>query len=273
MTETLIDAATERGATATAWRGSPTSSRRTTRKPTSKGWWTRRSPRCRISPRPSRSSPSTTAPRDGTAALAERLANEHPDVVRLVRHPINLGYGAALRSGFGAARYELIAFTDGDRQFKVADIGRLTERLGGRRIPRMSSSAFGSSAPIRWSGPSTPGRIGSPTGSSSDFAVTDVDCACKLFRREALDGLRVESGGAFFSAELLIKLEAAGRRGRRGRRAPLPTDGRLGDRRQAAGRVPGGPRLLAASPADVGQREDRPPTRQVDRRSLSGRSK
>jgi hypothetical protein len=41
--------------------------------------------------------------------------------------------------------------------------------------------------------------------------ITDVDCACKLFRREALEGLRVESGGAFFSAEMIIKLRAAGR--------------------------------------------------------------
>ena len=41
--------------------------------------------------------------------------------------------------------------------------------------------------------------------------MTDVDCACKLFRRDALRGLRVESGGAFFSAELLIKLRAEGR--------------------------------------------------------------
>lgn len=39
-----------------------------------------------------------------------------------------------------------------------------------------------------------------------------MDCACKLFRREALADLRVESDGAFFSAELLIKLQAAGRR-------------------------------------------------------------
>ena len=38
-----------------------------------------------------------------------------------------------------------------------------------------------------------------------------MDCACKLFRREALEGVRVESGGAFFSAELLIKVQAAGR--------------------------------------------------------------
>ena len=41
--------------------------------------------------------------------------------------------------------------------------------------------------------------------------VRDVDCACKLFRREALDGVRVESGGAFFSAELLIRILEAGR--------------------------------------------------------------
>ena len=40
--------------------------------------------------------------------------------------------------------------------------------------------------------------------------VTDVDGACKLFRREALEGLRVESGGAFFSAEMIVKLRADG---------------------------------------------------------------
>ena len=43
------------------------------------------------------------------------------------------------------------------------------------------------------------------------LTVTDVDCACKLFRREALEGIRVESGGAFFSAELIVKLRATGR--------------------------------------------------------------
>ena len=42
--------------------------------------------------------------------------------------------------------------------------------------------------------------------------VRDIDCACKLVRREALHGIRLESGGAFFSAELLIKLAASGQR-------------------------------------------------------------
>jgi glycosyltransferase involved in cell wall biosynthesis len=147
---------------------------------------------------------------DATPAIADRLADAHPGVVRAIHHPTNLGYGAALRSGFRAARYDLVCFTDGDRQFRVADLGRLIGRLGeadapdavvGYRIRRADP-------PIRtiyarlyklanrvWFG----------------LRVRDVDCACKLFRKSALDGVRVESGGAFFSAELLIKMRAAGR--------------------------------------------------------------
>ena len=43
--------------------------------------------------------------RDATRGIADRLAAAHPDVVRVVHHPVNLGYGAALRSGFRAARF------------------------------------------------------------------------------------------------------------------------------------------------------------------------
>jgi glycosyltransferase involved in cell wall biosynthesis len=148
--------------------------------------------------------------KDGTAALADALAARHPDVVRVVHHPVNLGYGAALRSGFGAARYEFVAFTDGDRQFKVADIGRLTARLAeadapdvvvGYRIKRAD--------PLVRTLYARAYRLANRI--FFGLKITDVDCACKLFRREALEGLRVESGGAFFSAEMIIKLRAAGR--------------------------------------------------------------
>jgi glycosyltransferase involved in cell wall biosynthesis len=148
--------------------------------------------------------------RDATASLAEALAMRHPDVVRLVRHPVNLGYGAALRSGFAAARYELIAFTDGDRQFNVADIGRLTDRLAAPDAPDAVAGFRIERAdpPVR-----TLYARAYRLANRAFFGlrVTDVDCACKIFRRAALDGLRVESDGAFFSAELLIKLQAAGR--------------------------------------------------------------
>ena len=46
--------------------------------------------------------------------------------------------------------------------------------------------------------------------------------------------VRLESGGAFLSAELLIKLRAARPADGRDRRAPLPAHGRIADRREAA---------------------------------------
>src|SRR6478672_10472642 len=62
--------------------------------------------------------------RDDTSAIVEHLIHTHPRV-RLVRHPINRGYGAALRTGFEAARGDRIAFTDADGQFDLADLARL----------------------------------------------------------------------------------------------------------------------------------------------------
>jgi glycosyltransferase involved in cell wall biosynthesis len=148
--------------------------------------------------------------RDRTAAIADELTAAHPDVVRAVHHPTNLGYGAALRSGLAAARYELVAFTDGDRQFQVRDLGRLTERLAGADHPDVVVGfRIKRADPLIRTIYARLYRLANRI--FFGLTVTDVDCACKLFRREALDGLRVESGGAFFSAELLIKLRAAGR--------------------------------------------------------------
>ena len=111
----------------------------------------------------------------------------------------------------GAARYELIAFTDGDRQFRVADVGRLTERLAGPGRPDVVVGyRIKRADPIVRTLYARAYRLANRI--FFGLRVTDVDCACKLFRREALDGIRVESGGAFFSAELLIRLQAAGRR-------------------------------------------------------------
>jgi glycosyltransferase involved in cell wall biosynthesis len=148
--------------------------------------------------------------RDSTGSIADGLAAAHPDVVRAVHHPTNLGYGAALRSGLGAARYELVAFTDGDRQFKVPDVGRLTERLAGPGTPDVVVGfRIKRADPLIRTLYARAYRLANRI--FFGLQVTDVDCACKLFRREALEGLRVDSGGAFFSAELLIKLQAAGR--------------------------------------------------------------
>jgi glycosyltransferase involved in cell wall biosynthesis len=148
--------------------------------------------------------------RDRTGEIADRLAEIHPDLVRVVHHRVNLGYGAAIRSGLRAARFGFVAFTDGDRQFRVADLGLLTERLA---RPDRPDTVIGfrvrRADPIIRTIYARSYRLANRI--FFGLRATDVDCACKLFRREALAGIRVESGGAFLSAELLIKLRARGR--------------------------------------------------------------
>jgi glycosyltransferase involved in cell wall biosynthesis len=147
---------------------------------------------------------------DSTPQIADRLAASHTQV-RVVHHTSNRGYGSALRSGFAAARHPLVCFLDGDRQFKVEDLSRLLERLAaqdqpdvvlGYRLKRadpllrlLYARAYRLCLRIFFG-----------------LRVRDPDCACKLFRRAALEGMRLESGGAFMSAELLIKLRERGRR-------------------------------------------------------------
>ena len=146
--------------------------------------------------------------RDDTAGVAERLVQRHGGIVRLVRHDVNRGYGGALRSGFAAAQYSNLAYTDGDRQFRVADLARLVECAEATHAPvvigyrlqradpplRLIYARFYRIANRIWFG----------------LRVRDVDCAAKLFRRDALQGISVHSDGAFFSAELLIRLRVAG---------------------------------------------------------------
>lgn len=145
---------------------------------------------------------------DDSATVAARLAQRHPGVVRLIRHEVNRGYGGALRSGFAEARYGHLAYTDGDRQFRVADLVRLVDRAQATGSPvvigyrlkradpplRLIYAALYRVANRVWFG----------------LSVRDVDCAAKLFRRDALRGISVHSDGAFFSAELLIRLRLAG---------------------------------------------------------------
>ena len=148
--------------------------------------------------------------RDATGRIADELTAAHPGIVRAVHHPTNLGYGAALLAGFQAARHDHVAFTDGDRQFRVADLGALIERMAAADQPDVVVGfRIRRADPLVRTFYARAYRLANRI--FFGLRVRDVDCACKLFRRSALEGVGVESGGAFFSAELLIKLRAAGR--------------------------------------------------------------
>lgn len=148
--------------------------------------------------------------RDRTPELADALAAGDPRI-RVIHHRPNRGYGGAVRSGLEAARMPYVFFTDGDRQFRVADLHLLISRIGdaeavvGYRIRRSDPARR---LVIAW----VYKQILRVVFGSS---FRDVDCAYKLFRTDVFQHVplsRVRSNGAFFSAELLLTLRAAGAR-------------------------------------------------------------
>jgi glycosyltransferase involved in cell wall biosynthesis len=61
---------------------------------------------------------------DDSAAVLDALVPTRPWLV-VIHHPVNRGYGGALISGFEAARYEWIFYTDGDAQYDAREAGLL----------------------------------------------------------------------------------------------------------------------------------------------------
>ncbi len=66
---------------------------------------------------------------DETGQIAEKIAASN-DRIKVVHHPTNLGYGAALQSGFKAVCKDLVFYTDGDGQFDIAEMPGLLELIG-----------------------------------------------------------------------------------------------------------------------------------------------
>jgi len=143
--------------------------------------------------------------KDRTQQVVEELATRNAHV-RCVTHPQNKGYGEALRTGFNSSTKELIFFTDGDKQFDVREVSRFipaiedADMVIGFRRPRKDP----------------PVRILYAVGwkllvtTLFGYAARDVDCAFKLFRRQVWEAVNVNSGGATFSAEFMVKARRKG---------------------------------------------------------------
>ncbi len=144
---------------------------------------------------------------DETGKRADAIAAKDSRI-RVVHHPQNMGYGAALQSGIRAAKKEFIFFTDGDGQFDIGEIklllplmtqndlvcgyrldrkDPLMRKLNGWMWTRLVNLLFG-------------------------MSIRDIDCAFKLFRAEVFMGIRMSSAGALISAEILARATRRGYR-------------------------------------------------------------
>lgn len=140
---------------------------------------------------------------DGTSdAVYEKLDRNDPDVV-VVRRESQGGYGAALLSGFSAARGTWVFFTDGDGQFSGEDLPGFLQGLEedqsdmilGYRHPRqdrLSRRALGKAWTLMMR-------------QMFRVKVRDMNCAYKVIRRSSLDAMKLKSRGALINAEMLHK--------------------------------------------------------------------
>ena len=143
--------------------------------------------------------------KDATAANASSAdgARAH---VRVVSHPRNRGYGAALRTGFDAATRDAVFLMDSDGQFDPTEISRLLAMYGpdrvvcGYRIRRKDTWAR------RFYHTAFFGLVRLGFGPTA----RDVNCAFKLFPRAVGRGLHAE--GALVSTELLVRARRSGYR-------------------------------------------------------------
>lgn len=144
---------------------------------------------------------------DATGAIADEMAAGNPGV-RVIHHPRNLGYGAALQSGFRSAAKELVFYTDGDGQFDIGEMPALLplmedyDIVSGYRMNRQDNL-------VRKLGGWTWTRINSAIFS---LRIRDVDCAFKLYKRKIFDEITMESTGALIDTEILARAKRKGYR-------------------------------------------------------------
>ena len=127
--------------------------------------------------------------------------------LRVVCHPRNLGYGAALRSGFQAASKDLVFYTDGDGQYDVAELKDLFTRLdadvdfvNGYKIQRADSLSR------TLIGKLYQGLV----KALFRLHIKDVDCDFRLMRRQVIEAVQLTFNSGAIGAELMAQVERAG---------------------------------------------------------------
>jgi len=163
---------------------------------------------------------------DDTATRADELAQKVP-TLRVQHHAAPRGFGAALRTGFQAAQYPLLAYAPCDRQYQAADLKRFLDlidpvdlvvgyrlsqvvpgwlrtlygvwRLGGRvlfGLPLEQLPCW-----LGWSGLLRRRLIRLVFG----VRVHDIGCLFALYRHEVLERFSLQSDSSFAHVEILAK--------------------------------------------------------------------
>lgn len=147
--------------------------------------------------------------KDATGEILDKLGQSDKRI-KIIHHPQNRGYGAALKSGMYHCRYPWIAFTDADGQFDFSEITKLIDRQKSTGADMVVGYYLQRQVPFYR-------KLNSFVWQQVVFLlfglrVKDIDCGFKLFSKRVIDTIpHLESErGAFITSEFLIKAKKSG---------------------------------------------------------------
>ncbi|OBH84264.1 glycosyltransferase family 2 protein [Mycobacterium scrofulaceum] len=141
---------------------------------------------------------------DGTGEIARR-AGAH-----LVRHPINLGQGAAIQTGVEYARKQpgaqVFATFDGDGQHRVKDLAAMVDRLCAEDVDVVIGTRFGARVGAR---PPLVKRLVLQTAARLSrrgrrLGLTDTNNGLRVFNKKVADALDITMSGMSHANEFIM---------------------------------------------------------------------
>jgi glycosyltransferase involved in cell wall biosynthesis len=144
---------------------------------------------------------------DGTRALLEGLAAEQPDLT-VAFHDRNRGKGAALRTGFGRARGQIVLVQDADLEYDPAQYPQLIQPIVEGVADVVYGSRFiGESHRVLNYWHSLANRFLTQLSNVfTNLNLTDMEVCYKVFRREVIQGIALRSDRFGFEPEVTAKV-------------------------------------------------------------------